>query len=118
MDELPNGCAFGGSGHLDKLAAGGVYFGLWLRDDLETGRSDAPCATFASPQLSGAPSFRVQDIEVWAVADDVPKPAPPPAQPEWAGGPEGGGVLAPKHAEARHFMEVASTRTKLANPDL
>ena len=83
MSALPNGLAFGGSGQLEEMAAGGAYFGLWLHDGLETGESIAPCATFGSPQLSAKPKFAVRHVELWAVAEDPPEPEAPPPQPEW-----------------------------------
>eukprot|EP00965_Chrysotila_dentata_P237889 6202180-Pleurochrysis_carterae.AAC.1 len=36
-EQLPNGIAFGGN--LES-----TFFGLWLRADMESGRSDAPCS--------------------------------------------------------------------------
>jgi len=97
-EELPNGLAFGGQ--LDSR-----FFGLWLRADLESGRSDAPCATYQNEQLGTSVEFHVDEVEVWAVADD-----PPP--PEWE--QEEGGVRSKKHAEAAAFAELAGLRSNYA----
>lgn len=89
MDQLPNGIAFGG--RIDER-----FFGLWLRQDLESGRSDAPCSTFHSPMLSSRAAFGLDLIEVWAVEPDAPLEAE-----------EGGGVLSDEHAEAARFVTMA-----------
>lgn len=66
MDVLPNGLAFGGN--LEAL-----FFGLWLRDDLETGRSNGPCQAYSnSPCLASATEFKVDEIEA-----SVPRPHTP-----------------------------------------
>ena len=102
MEQLPNGLAFGGN--LDA-----TFFGLWLRDDLETGRSDGPCATYSnSPCLASAAEFKVDELELWAVADD-----PPPPSEEEAAAAAGenaltaAGVLSSKHEETRNFLAMA-----------
>ena len=114
MDLLPNGLAFGANGSLDDR-----FFGLWLRDDLETGRSDAPCATFGdSPCLALAAEFRVAEVELWAVAEDPP---PPSDEEQAAGRGENAltavGVLSSKHEETRKFLEIATGKGQ-ASADL
>lgn len=114
MDLLPNGLAFGANGSLDDH-----FFGLWLRDDLETGRSDAPCATFGdSPCLAMATEFRVEEIELWAVAEDPP---PPCEEEQAAARGENAltavGVLSTKHEETRKFLEIATGKGQ-ASADL
>jgi hypothetical protein len=102
MDILPNGLAFGGN-----LEA--RFFGLWLRDDLESGRSVGACSTYSNaPTLSSNCEFKVDEIEVWAVQDDPP----PPSDEEMAA--ERGenaltaaGVLSSKHEETRNFLAMA-----------
>ena len=91
--QLPNGLAFGG--RIDER-----YFGLWLRSDLETGRSDTPCSTFHSPMLSSAAEFKVELVEVWAVQAHVD--AQHGGVDAW--GVRSGGVLSEEHAEAAHFI--------------
>ncbi len=56
VSQLPNGLAFGGN-----LEA--RFFGLWLRDDFESGRSDGPCATYSnSPCLASSSEFQVAEV--------------------------------------------------------
>ena len=103
MESIPNGLAFGGS--LDAR-----FFGLWLHDDLETGRSEGPCSTYGdSPCLSSTSAFEIDELELWAVEDDPP----PPSEEEQAA--ERGenaltaaGVLSSKHQETRNFLAVAT----------
>ena len=110
MHELPNGLAFGGN-----LEA--RYFGLWLRDDLETGRSCGPCATYSdAPCLTSSTEFKVDEIELWAVAEDPP----PPTEEELAA--EAGenaltaaGVLSSKHEETRNFLAMAGRKQYAAD---
>ena len=102
MESLPNGLAFGGN--LDAR-----YFGLWLRDDLETGRSDGPCAAYGrAPCLASSAEFRLDEVEVWAVEDDPP---PPPAEEAAAARGENAltqaGVLSSGHEETRAFLAMA-----------
>lgn len=109
QDELPNGLAFGGN-----IEA--RFFGLWLRDDLESGRSEASCSTYGSPRLASAAEFAVDDVELWAVAAD-----PPPPTEEEAAAAAGenaltaAGVLSTKHADARAFVQLAGRGPKVAN---
>ena len=105
MDVLPNGLAFGGN-----LEA--QFFGLWIRDDLETGRSDGPCSTFAgAPCLASSSSFEIDEIEVWAV-----EPDPPPPSEEELAAQQGenaltaAGVLSSKHQETRNFLQMAGRK--------
>ena len=99
MEELPNGLAFGGQ--IEPR-----FFALWLRDDLERGRSCAPCSTYHSECLAGGIDFRISDVEVWAVGDD-----PPVEDEDQEENPlEAAGVLAPKHAETRAFLEMAGKK--------
>ena len=111
MEQLPNGLAFGG--HLEAR-----FFGLWLHDDLERGRSDAPCATFGhSPCLASAPAFSVADVELWGVEDD-----PPPPSEDEAAASRGenaltaAGILSSKHEqrEARAFLAIATGKGQQA----
>ena len=96
MDQLPNGLAFGGQ--IESR-----YFGLWLRDDLESGRSCAPCSTYHSECVASAADFGVREVEVWAVEDD-----PPVDEDALQDDPlVAAGILAPKHAETRAFLEMA-----------
>ena len=106
MEQLPNGLAFGGN--LDAR-----FFGLWLKDDLETGRSDAPCSAYSNaPCLSSSSSFEVDEIELWAVEDD-----PPPPSEEELAAQQGenaltaAGVLSSKHQETRNFLAMAGKET-------
>ena len=109
MEQLPNGLAFGANGGLDDR-----FFGLWLKDDLEVGRSDGPCATFGgSPCLASTTDFRVAEAEVWAVEEDPP----PPSEEEQAAARgenalTSAGVLGSKHEETRKFLEVATGKGK------
>lgn len=110
MEQLPNGLAFGGN-----LEA--RFFGLWLRDDLETGRSCGPCATYTNaPCLSASAEFRVDEVEVWAVADDPP---PPTAEELAAEAGENAltaaGVLSSKHEETRNFLAMAGRKQYAAD---
>ena len=45
------------------------YFGLWIDDTFNTGHSKAApkSTTYNSPQLSAAPEFEVDTIEVWGI---------------------------------------------------
>lgn len=110
MHELPNGLAFGGN-----LEA--RYFGLWLRDDLETGRSCGPCATYSNaPCLASSTEFKVDEIELWAVAEDPP----PPTEEELAfeageNALSAAGVLSSKHEETRNFLALAGRKQYAAD---
>jgi len=96
MEQLPNGIAFGGQ--IDAQ-----YFGLWLKDDLETGRSCAPCSTYGSDCLASDSEFTVHEVEIWAVEDD-----PPVDEESKRENPlVASGVLAPQHAETRAFLSMA-----------
>lgn len=100
MEQLPNGLAFGGQ-------TDSRFFGLWLRDDLETGRSCAPCSTYQNAAvLSSAGEFKLDAVELWAVDDDVPEEEPQ--------GTALDGVLGEQHAEARHFLELAGKKSHAA----
>lgn len=111
MDVLPNGLAFGANGRLDDR-----FFGLWLKDDLESGRSDAPCATYGdAPCLASSAAFAVDEVELWAVDDDPP----PPSEEEQAAARgenalTSAGVLGSQHEETRKFLEVATGKGKAA----
>ena len=94
MHELPNGLAFGGQ--LDDR-----FFGLWIHDNLESGRSVAGCATYRSPVLSSTPDFAIAALELWAVEPDAPLPV---WQQE---AEEQGGVMGAKHKQTREFMSMA-----------
>ena len=94
MEQLPNGLAFGGQ--LDDR-----FFGLWIHDNLESGRSVAGCATYRSPVLSSTPDFAIAALELWAVEPDAPLPA---WQQE---AEEQGGVMGAKHKQTREFMSMA-----------
>ena len=102
MEQLPNGVAFGGQ--LDAR-----FFGLWLHDDLETGRSCAPCSTYDDLRapLSSSGDFRVDAVEMWAVDEDVP----PDDEPQ---GTALDGVMGDQHAETRSFMEMAGKTSHAA----
>ena len=95
MEQLPNGLAFGGQ--LDAR-----FFGLWLHDDLETGRSCAPCSTYQDMHavLASSGDFSVDAVELWAVDEDVPVDAEPQ-------GTAFDGVMGEEHAETRSFLEMA-----------
>lgn len=110
MDQLPNGLAFGGN-----LEA--RFFGLWLYDDLEGGRSDGPCATYSdAPCVASSTEFALDEIEVWAVEAD-----PPPPNEEEAAAAAGenaltaAGVLSSKHQETRNFLAMAGRTQHAAN---
>ena len=103
MEVLPNGLAFGGN--IDAC-----FFGLWLRDDLESGRSDGPCSAYGdAPCLATSAHFCVAEIEVWAVEDD-----PPPLPEEQLASERGenaltaAGVLEARHQETRNFVALAT----------
>ena len=95
MEQLPNGLAFGGQ--LDAR-----FFGLWLHDDLETGRSCAPCSTYQDMRavLASSGDFSVDAVELWAVDEDVPVDDEPQ-------GTALDGVMGEQHAETRSFLEMA-----------
>ena len=109
MEQLPNGLAFGGD--IDSR-----FFGLWLRDDLETGRSCAPCSTYqglAAPLCSaagdsGGAEFGVDVVELWAVDDDLPEDDEPQ-------GTALDGVMGEQHTETRAFLEMAGKTQHAAN---
>ena len=109
MEQLPNGLAFGGN--IDSR-----FFGLWLRDDLETGRSCAPCSTYqglAAPLCSaagdsGGTEFSVDVVELWAVDDDLPEDDEPQ-------GTALDGVMGEQHKETRAFLEMAGKTQHAAN---
>ena len=109
-EQLPNGLAFGGN--LDAR-----YFGLWLRDDLESGRSDGPCATYGdAPCLASAAEFVLDELEVWAVEEDPP----PPSEEEQAAARgenalTAAGVLDAKHQETRNFLALATGKGQHAD---
>ena len=110
MEQICNGLAFGGN-----LEAS--FFGLWVRDDLESGRSDGPCATYSqSPCLASSTEFAIDEIEVWAVEDDPP----PPTEDEAAAAAgenalTAAGVLSSKHQETRAFLAMAGRTQHAAN---
>ncbi len=110
MEVLPNGLAFGGN-----LEA--RFFGLWLRDDLESGRSCGPCATYSnSPCLASATEFEVAEVELWAVADDPPPPTEEEAAADAGVNPlTEAGVLSSKHQETRNFLAMAGRTQHAAN---
>ena len=95
MEQLPNGLAFGG--HLEAR-----FFGLWLHDDLETGRSCAPCSTYQDMHavLASSGDFSVDAVELWAVDEDV-------AVDDEPQGTALDGVMGEQHAETRSFLEMA-----------
>lgn len=66
MQTLPNGLGMGGQ--FD-------YFGLWIDHTFNTGHSRAGprCTTYGSPQLSKAPDFKVDILEVWTVGPQKKK---------------------------------------------
>lgn len=109
MEQLCNGLAFGGS-----LEAS--YFGLWLRDDFEGGRSDGPCATYGnSPCLAASAEFELDELEIWAVEEDPP----PPSEEELASmhgenALTAAGVLSSKHEETKNFLAMAGRKTQHA----
>lgn len=59
--QLPNGCAFGG-----QIENG--FFGLWLHEDFETGHSSGPCMSFQGGVFDEPRTFKVDALEVWALA--------------------------------------------------
>ena len=107
---LAAGLAFGGN-----LEA--RFFGLWLRDDLETGRSDAPCVTYGNaPCLASSSAFELDEVELWATDED-----PPPPSEEEAAAARGenaltaAGVLSSKTEETRNFLVMAGRTQHAAN---
>jgi len=60
MEQLPNGCAFGGT-H--------AYHGLWLHEGFDTGESSGICSTFEGALFPTRTKFEIAHVEVWAVKD-------------------------------------------------
>ncbi|CAG0888458.1 unnamed protein product [Darwinula stevensoni] len=58
---MPNGLGFGG-----RLE----YFGLWLDSEFGTGRANASCTTYHSPQLCKSQEFYIDHMEVWGVGEE------------------------------------------------
>ncbi len=87
MEQIPNGIAFGGQ--LDSK-----FFGLCIEDSFDMARSDAPCSTYGSPCLASSSTFRLREVEAWALTEDV-----------GAADGGGGGVLADE--ETANFMRTA-----------
>lgn len=89
FSQLPNGIGFGGQ-------KGNCA--LWLDSSFDVGVS-RPAATFASPSLTHAQSFRVASVEVWAVG--------PREGEEEAGGEGEGASVLDRFKEERQIMQWA-----------
>ncbi|CAG0879947.1 unnamed protein product [Darwinula stevensoni] len=46
------------------------YFGLWLDSEFGTGRANASCTTYHSPQLCKSQEFHIDHMEVWGVGEE------------------------------------------------
>lgn len=49
------------------------YFGFWIDAEYGQGKCSPTCTTYASRQLSAAPNFMIDRLEVWAVGPEPEK---------------------------------------------